>query len=79
MKTLEVGIRPRAFIVGAVSVIIVVLVVGAIALFSPGGSIWASQSDSWNNMFFGHFCMSFFWALVFSALGAFLGRLGKLK
>ena len=79
MKTLEVGIRPRAFIVGAISVIIVVLVVGAIALFSPGGSIWASNSDSWNNMFFGHLCMSFFWALVFSALGAFLGKLGTLN
>ncbi|MEM4462595.1 MAG: DUF6785 family protein, partial [Candidatus Bathyarchaeia archaeon] len=79
MKTSEAAIRPRAFIVGAISIILVVLFVGIIAIFSTGGAIWASNSDSWNNMFFGHFCMSFFWAIIFASLGAFLGRLGVLN
>ncbi|MCS7112555.1 MAG: OPT/YSL family transporter [Candidatus Bathyarchaeota archaeon] len=79
MKTSEIVVRPRAFIAGAIFVTLVVLLVGAIALFSTGGSIWASSTVAWSNMYMGQFCMSFLWAIVFSALGVLLSRFGMLN
>jgi len=70
----EIVIRPRAFIVGVISVVLVTVFIGFVALFTPGGGLWGLSSEAWTNAWVGRVSFIFFLPLIVSLIGALASR-----
>jgi hypothetical protein len=78
-KRVEVIVRPTAYITGLILSILIVLYVGLMALFTPGGTLWGMTTEVWGTNWIADFSYVLFWPFVLAILGTLLSKVGFSK
>jgi hypothetical protein len=72
-------IRPIAYLIGTVLTAIITVLMGLVALFTVGGTLWGLTGDSWINAWPANMSFVLFWPLVIAVLGTLLSKIGITK
>ncbi|MEM2887577.1 MAG: DUF6785 family protein [Candidatus Bathyarchaeia archaeon] len=78
-KSVEVLIRPTAYVIGAILTVLITIFIGFISLFTNGGCLWGLTSGAWDHNWIGDISFVLFWPLVLAALATLLSKFGLTK
>lgn len=73
-SSVEIIIRPRTYVIGAIAVALIVTLTGFFALFTPGGALMPLVVAAWPSSHYDNFTFVMFWPLIFSVIGSVLAK-----
>jgi len=76
-EEVKVEVRPKAYVIGTIAVVLVVTFVAFLALFSRAGAVFQLVANVWDLMVYTDIMFVFFWPILLSGITALIVKNGK--